>query len=535
MEVPPWSRRDTWAAAFVAALALASRAAFRTAAYYSVDAGLFATAALDYDFAESQPHPPYYPLVVASMRLLTPWMDPLSALSWIAVAASAFIVAGTYAVARCFAGRPTAAFAAFIVLASPLALRNGSIPLSYALEGAASVAVALAAWACRHRPTVGSAVVLGLLLSLAVGIRPSGAVLLAPLGLWATWGSWRALAWTVAAGASTTAAWFVPALAFGGGWSDFLAGVQVQSESYVLVNPIWEGGPGVVRNHAAWLLHQARREAPFFAMLAAACVVAALRVRGSMGRRPLAFLAAWLLPGLAFYLVVYAGWPVYADGYLMALLPGVAVLAALAMRALVAAVQGDGVPRAAQALGMGLVFVIAVQPATWLGQWPEAMADARGAEAWEDSMRGFEEEFPANETAVVSFYGAQWTMLRHPDHLVWSLYVYGGEDGLLHTHVRQSVGTRGDPAFFEAARTGVDAPRHPVPDWVKRIVLIEGHPFDPLAPLLVPGVQTHGTQLPGGSRVTWVAAEEIGDIEDILAYVQNGPIPYARSFEPPRS
>jgi uncharacterized membrane protein (UPF0136 family) len=531
---PRWTRLDLGILAFCAALGAATRAALRSSAYYSVDAGLFATAALDYDFAEGQPHPPYYPLVVASMHVLTPWMDPLSALAWIAVAASAVIAGGTYAVARCLSGRPTAAFAAFIVLASPLALRNGTIPLSYALEGAASVAVAFAAWMCRRRPTVATALALGVLLSVAVGIRPSSAVLLAPLGLWATWGAWRPLGWTVLAGAATTAAWFLPALAFGGGWSAFLAGVQVQSESYVLVNPVWDGGPAVVGNHAAWLLHHARGEAPFFALLAAACVVATLRVRGSMERRPVAFLAAWLLPGLAFYLLVYAGWPVYADGYLMALLPGAAVLAALATRALVAAVQGDGVPRAAQAVGLGLVFLIAVQPTTWLGQWPEAMADARRAEAWEDSLRGFEDEFPVNETAIVSFYGAQWTMLRHPDHLLWSLYVYGGDDGLVHTHVRQSVGTQGDPAFFEAARTGIDAPRHPVPDRVQRIVLIEGHPFDPMAPLLVPGVETHETQIAGGRTVTWVYADGIGHIEDILAYVQNGPIPYARSFDPPK-
>lgn len=530
-----WTRLDWALAASATALALATRAAVRTTGYYSVDAGLLAVGALDYDFADYQPHPPYYPLGVFLVRAVmaaTP-LDPLAALTWLCVAASGALAACTYALGRGVGGRWAGTLAALLVVASPVALRNGGVPLSYALEGAASAAVAAVAWPCHEHASSRRAIALGVAASLAVGLRPSGLVLVAPLLVWATWRDRRAMAWTVAAGAATTLAWAVPMLVAGGGLAAFLDGVAYQSRAYVLSDPVWSGGWGAVQEHLRWLAFHLRRGLPFLAALAATSLVAGFGVARNWPRPATTFLLAWMLPGLAFYVLVYAGWPVYPDGYLMALVPGFAVLCALLLQALAKAVTAEGVPRAARSLGVAVVAGLALQPAGWVLAWDDAMEPAREAEAWEASMAGLETAFPANETALFTFVDGPWARLRHPDHLLWTAQVYLGDDGLVRAQLQEERGGHVASGFFENVADG-PGPLHPVPPWVRRVVLVEGHPQSIDFQDLRPEVERHTTTLPGGREVTWFDPSAYAHVEDALALFALEPRPPAAPrYDPP--
>lgn len=547
--LPP-STLDAALASVLAAVTLATRAAVRTTSYHSLDSGYLAAAMHRYDFSSHQPHAPYYPLVVAAGRLLAPWVEggALGALTWLAIAASGLMVAGTYLLARRFADRATAMLASLLLVLSPIALRNGAVPLSYSLEGAAAVAVAWAAWSCRQAPTRNHALALGAVTAIAVGIRPSALLLLAPLGLWAAWprrsrhgehgARWTLrcrfapLAWTALSGTTVGLAWLVPAIWAGGGWQDFAYGMRFQSQQFVFVHPVWVGGATAITNHVAWLAHHARVELPFLAATAFVAAVASLRMRAAWPRHAAPMVAVWVLPGIAFYFLVYAGWPVYPDGYLMALLPGVAIACACTLRGAYAAIATGAVPAGARAVGGLVVVSLLVLPVAWAGSWDSAMRPAREAESWEASMAGLGQVFPANETAFVTYYAGPWLRIEHPQHLVFVVEVFA-TGGLLHTQVSQNRGMHVDQGYLDGRRDGARDEPNPVPPWVRRIALVQGHPLEPSISLVRDGVALHWQSVPGGGSVAWLDATGVQTIEEVLSFTQGSPIPYERFEWPP--
>lgn len=527
-----WRVLDTLLGVTLVGLALATRAAYRVEGYYSLDSGLLALGVTDYDFDAYRPHPPYYPLTIALARVLALAADPLAALTWLAIGAAGVTVLGTYVLGRHLAGRGPGVLAASIVLASPVALRNGSVPLSYSLEGAAAVLVAWAAWSCHAKPSRGTAVLLGIVASLAVGARPSSLVLLAPLVLWAGWKRSPVLLWSMAAGALATAAWLVPSVWAGGGWEAFRFGLAFQSRLYILARPVWVGGWDAVATHAEWLLFHLRRSMPFVASLGLAAAIASLGVVRHWARPSATFLVAWIAPGLAFYLFVYAGWPVYPDGYLMALIPGLAILAALLLRSLLAAVTVPGVALPLRVAGVAVVMALAAQPLAWPAQWNEATADGRRTQAWDDEWAGFEDLFPANDTALLGLYTAPWIQLRAPDHLAWFVEIYQDRDGMLQVQVEQWNG-QPDKSYFANIRDGVPDEPHRMPSTVRRVLLVDGHPFDLQVPLTHEAIALQTATLPSGRVVHWFDAAQVHTIEEAISWTHFTPSPPSPDIRPP--
>lgn len=513
---PPWSRLDWVLGGFLVFLGLASRAVLRADGLTTLDSGLLATGIVDYDFADVRPHPPYYPLTIALARLVAPFVGPLDAISWLSVLSTAVLAAATFAVARHFVGRVASTGASLLVLASPLALASGTAPLSYALEGASSAVLALAALLARQRPRPARWLALGVLASIAVGIRPSSLLLLAPLVAWGAGMHGRAWAWTGGSAAAATLTWGVPAVLAGGGLDPFLFGLSAQSRIFILANPVWVGGWAAVQDNTAHLLGYIRFEAAFLFAVAVvgtvAATAAAPRLRRS-GAMPL--LAAWMLPALAFYTLVYAGWPVFPDGYLMALVPAVAVACALLLDAVARSVLDPLVPKAAQAGGAIVVAAVCVLPLLWLGAWDDALAPQRDAQAWGTSWDGMEAVLPANETAILVFYGSPWIMLQHPDYLAWNVQPVSPEPGVWDLQLTASRGLVLEKSILDNLRDGPDPP-HAIPPGIRAIVLFQGHPLDGGVRLVRDGIPTISVTLPSGAVAQVVATEGFATVEELL-------------------
>lgn len=512
-----WERTDTLLCAGLTLLGLFTRALLRASGLTTLDSGLLAVAVVDYDFAQVRPHPPYYPLTVALGKWIATVVGPLDALSWLSVLATGVLVAATYAVARHFVGRVAAAGAALLVVASPMALANGTAPLSYALEGAASAVVALAALRARRLPSPARWAALGLLASIAVGIRPSSLFLLAPLAMWGAGLRPRALAWTAGTGTAATAFWLLPAIVAGGGLDPFLFGLSTQSRVFILHNPVWVGGWTALQDNLAHLALYIRFEGLFLVAVALGGIVASAAVVPRLRDAPRGFFAAWALPAVAFYTLVYAGWPVFPDGYLLALVPVAAVGCARLLEAIVVAVRDPLVPRTARMGGVVAVAALCLLPAVWLGSWDDALALQNDAEAWGDSWYGMESALPPNETALLVFYGSPWIELEHPDYLAWHLQPFSPAPGVWEIQVAQSRGLEFEKSALEDLRDGPDLP-HPIPPGIRHVVLFQGHPLDGGYELVREGVPLLPVVLPRGATAYVVATEGVATIEDLLPH-----------------
>lgn len=533
----PWSQRDSLLCVALAAATFVTRATLRVHTAVTVDAGLLVLGIDEFDFANYQPHPPYYPLTIVVGHLFSPFVGASQALVWAAVFAGTGMVTVTYAIARRLAGQTTAALAAFAVFASPVALSNSTVGLSYALEGFAVSAVALLALDCRRRPDARRGTALGLAAAMALGLRPSALLVVGPLVLWGGLRAVRSAAATMGAGMAGVAAWLAPTIHFGGGWTDFEYGNAYHARVYYFADTIATNGWSAAANHAAWLAWQLRREGLF--LLSAAFLSALLlavrwsAARGELARREaLGLIAAWLAPAFAFYVFVYAGWPVYPDGYLMGVLPGLAIGAALAVAA---AVRLAGSP-AALPLRVVLVIsalVVVVLPVGWFAQWDDAMVPARASDAWTSGLAGLGAAFAANDTALLASYSTPWVQHALPEHLAWFVVPYVDADGLFRIQIQETRHGRPEQSKFDAVRDGPVDPPHSVPPWVSRIVVVEGHPLDGAPTLLRPHANATWVRLPSGGDVQVIDAAGLATIEEILAWSDHLPAPFPNRTDAP--
>jgi hypothetical protein len=501
-------------------VAFATRWSLRGHALFSWDSGLLASGVVEYDFAAGHPHPPYYPLAIALAKAVAPWTGPIAAVTFTAVLGAAVMAAFTFLAARAFLGRPASAFAAALVVLSPTALFNGIAPLTYSLEGASSAVLGWAAWRCRASPTPGRAAILAVATSVALGIRPSSLFLLAPLALWAVWGRWRALAWALGTGAVATLAWGVPALVAGGGWGWFLRATQYQSRTIVFAHTVFDDGLAVVPRFAARLASYVPAELPFLFLLLALLVATGFVWWPHRPRRPVAgFLAAWAVPSLAFYLLVYDGWPVYPSGYVLALLPPAAVAAATAADTILRGFARSGAPAPARTIAIAGCLGLLVAPAGWAASWDEAASGQREADAYAASLPSLREAYPANETAILTYYGWFWVRFGLPEYLAWGAQPYIDDEGI-RVQVAEGRHGREHPPAYANSLDGADDPLHPIPPWVERVVVVMGPPTRGFQDPFKPGLPTEDVTLPSGLRVLVLDARaaDLPSIEHALRW-----------------
>jgi hypothetical protein len=318
----PMPRTDLALALFLAAVTALSRVPLRARVLPSWDAVQFALALREYDVVKHQPHPPGYILYVALTRLINAVTgDAAASLTGLAVAASAVTVFLVYVLAWRLYDRPTALAAAILLASSPLFWFYGIVGLSYTTEAALATALALLIWRMREG-RVSSALAAAVALGVAGGVRQSVLVLFFPLWLgaaWTTFRRWRPVLAGLGVLTLVTAAWLTPMVWLAGGPGPYAEAALELFDSTIRATSLLGAWPV----NLVILVEAAVLGLGVLLPLLVAVVAGGLPRLGRGDARAW-FFAGWVVPPLVVYTFVHFG----QYGYLLTLLPGLAILIA---------------------------------------------------------------------------------------------------------------------------------------------------------------------------------------------------------------
>ena len=321
------------------AVVLLSRAPFAAQTLWAHDSALYANAIergfhVDDALVDQRPHPPGYILYVASAGIgRAAGLDSNSALVLVSMVAGALSAAVLFLLVRRWTSDLVALVAATAFAADPLVWHYSEIAYPYTVLGLGSIAVASAClWA--RGGGLGRSLVAGAALGIASGFRQDLLVLMLPLLIWTLRprGIRRAMFGAMGVAASMLV-WLVPTVALSGGPFEYFDALRNQA-GYVgsTYSVEAQGLPALASNVGStiWGLGWGM----FGTVL---LVVGSIVASARRGRRPAAadgavFLALWTLPPIAVYVTLHIGdW-----GYVLSTLPGLYVVAARALDALLA-------------------------------------------------------------------------------------------------------------------------------------------------------------------------------------------------------
>ena len=319
-----------------------SRIPFRSEYLFAWDSANYALALDQYNVAFHQPQPPGYPLYVATAWMLRLVIGDANA-SYVTLSIVASGIAVTMLVlvgARLF-DRTTGVLAGCVLATSALFWGQGEVAYPYALLAAFSTS---GAWVCLRvasdkRQARRWAIIGAVVLGIGSGYRSEVTPFLAPGLLWAILShlsDWRTRLGTLVAagsiGGAVIAAWYVPMVIATGGWEVY----QQATGGYYAYFIQSTSGFG---KQLLGVLENLRALVNFtYAGLGPAIVLLVLdlgvRFRPSrLASDPATrFVAIWLAPPLAFYVLVHLGNP----GYILTFLPPACLLVAAGTRDLVA-------------------------------------------------------------------------------------------------------------------------------------------------------------------------------------------------------
>ncbi|HEX9597262.1 MAG TPA: DUF2723 domain-containing protein, partial [Anaerolineales bacterium] len=307
----------------VAAVA-ATRWVFRSHYLYDLDSVNFALALDRFDPALSQPHPPGYYLYVVVGRLLRLFFeDANSSFVALSIAASCGMAVAVYVLTRKWYGHKAARYSGFLFVISPLSWFHGTVALTYIVEGFFSTLLGYLCWQTytgERKSLAPSAIILGL----AVGFRQSSILFLGPLWLLsACKADRRQIAIGVTVFCLTTLCWFVPMAIESGGLTQYFTALYsiwstVPAKRTVFSYPLWQGVELALIRAALMLSILALCFGPFLTMplLTGPLLTGTAK---QQPRRLQPFVAVWLLPGFAFFCLVYLLF--VNSGYLLILCP----------------------------------------------------------------------------------------------------------------------------------------------------------------------------------------------------------------------
>lgn len=486
---PRPDRTDVAAVALLAVVALA-RWPDRARHLLSWDAHTFAIALEDYDVRGLHPHAPGYPLYVALGRaanLALP--DHNEALVALSLAFTVLALALAWRLALHVADRAVAVAATTMLLFAPLVHVHSLTANVYTADLACSLAVALASWRAHEAPTRKRLLVLGGVFALAVGVRPSILMFLAPVAAWGAlrppWGP-RVQArrlWPAAVLAAAIAlAWFLPMTAQSGGVAGWREANALQSSQVVFGSAaVWNSGwPGVEANVARLLLFlrwELRWALPALAALALVALALRRHSPARAGPRPelggtLAFLALWAVPATLFYALVFSGWNEGPSGYALVALPAYLLAGATAGRRALAclATRGRAVAAAAGVLALAI-------PAAGLASHAHDVRDVQYHEhdAWVEAWSGLPAAFPPSNSSIVAFYEFAHVWYAFPEYTSYNYRPPArgpGEtpDFLL---IQEAKGRRATPDWYDSIAERRTAGPHPLGPGIENLVLFD--------------------------------------------------------------
>ena len=350
-----WERLAVVAGVAVVILVLATTRARTLTEEDSINLAL---ALHHYSVFLDQPQPPGYPLVVLAAHAFTWLGSVVSAYIMVAAIATVGMVIVTYQLGLEMFGRRAGVVAALIVCATPLALYYGEIVSVYPTEALMVPTVALLAHRIARRADRFSVFLLFPALAIGGGFRPEMLALMLPacaVGIVFGRPRIRDLAASALAGLAIVAAWGVPMVVKSGGWHNYSWDSSTLYNRQFKLTSLLYGADlhGIAFNAAIALgaIAMVTVPAALVAVLAFQRQKSAWRVR----RPALWILVAALVPYLITFFAIQLGKP----GYVLALLPILAVLA------------GGLVAHSSRALVVtGVVSVILVAGYLVLPQWP---------------------------------------------------------------------------------------------------------------------------------------------------------------------
>jgi len=285
---------------------LASRVPFVGTIPYGLDSIQYVLGMLHYDVRLHQPHPPGYFLFVMAGRLANSFLaDPNLSLVMLNVLFSALCVWVVFQLGEELFGRESGLVSAVLLATSPTFWFHGEVALSNMLDCLLVSSLALVCWKTlqgRHRFSFLAALILGL----AGGVRQNTLVFMLPLFLFSIARSGlRRIAASIGVLLAVVAAWYFPMVNLSGGLIAYQAALRDH-----WLNSNWHGLT------LEWLPFNSICVGYFFLLgTGAGCLFLLLGGLFSLeadGWRALVrwdrvqFLAAWLIPPLSFFILVYS-------------------------------------------------------------------------------------------------------------------------------------------------------------------------------------------------------------------------------------
>jgi 4-amino-4-deoxy-L-arabinose transferase-like glycosyltransferase len=412
-------------------LCLASRLPLRSNVLVNWDSVQFALATEAFDLQHHRPHPPgYIGYIYAGKALNHLTGDANTSFVLISLVASAAAPLLFLHLARRFLGRRRSLLLAALFATSPLLWYYGGTALTYAVEAALATAFGLLIWQAREGPRH-CLIAPSLVLALLGAMRPTGEVLLFPLWLWALWPASPAAkvqATTVLFLASLV--WIGPLLWLSDGPLSYLEESRALARSAGgTTSLVWGTAADIGLN---WGLVGLSLVAALGAALAlvvrsAFGIGTALRAVDGTER---AFLALWILPALAVFLLGHFGQP----GYLLLVMPALfLLLGKLDLPSANPSTADSGARQVAVLVALNLALAFLLPTAIYRNLPPQSLVAGQlrqfvpaANDAYWNDIFDFIESFDAETTAVLSAPGGPKSSagFRHLSYYLPAYHVY---------------------------------------------------------------------------------------------------------------
>jgi hypothetical protein len=356
---------------------------FRSRFLVNWDAVNFALGTLEFDLQHHQPHPPGYIGYIAAGWLLNHVTgDANTSLTLLSVVSVAAAPAGFFLLASLFMERRHALWSAVLLGLSPLVWYYSGVALTYAVELTLGLFYLWTGYLGRQRRSPGLLLAATLLLVMLGAMRPSGALFLMPLWLYLVWPlSWRGRISMASVLVLGSLVWLVPLMWLSGGVGAFVRASRELVDLVVMPTSVFGAGDVTASGPVGNLI---------FLGLGVLVGVNLGLVPIGLGlignprrftrlRKHWVFLALWLAPSVATYVLVHTG----QLGYALLILPAFYLFAGVALEGL--AEVGRRRPVAAWGLPLllataNVVLFLAIPAVMW-GFVPKSGAtpqEARG-------------------------------------------------------------------------------------------------------------------------------------------------------------
>ena len=324
-----WTRLAWLIGAGLFLITLISRVPFRSETLFSWDSANYAFALDKFNVAFHQPHPPGYPLYVASARLFySLGIDANMSYVLLSLIASGLAVLCLFILGWRLYGMQAAIVSALLLATSSNFWSHGEVAYPYAFLALFSTLVLLLLTETKlgtRNLIVPAALVLGL----GAGFRPDLLLFLLPVWVYAWWGrSLRSLVGGIVVLLLVVLSWAIPMVQLTGGWDAY---VKASTEQY----GFWAGQSSGLIGYFKTVLDNIRT---LTSVLYNGVGLALLPIIYFLGRyfspqqvvrdARTRLILLWVAIPLVFYTLVFMGNP----GYILSFLPGLLIYAAFAVR-----------------------------------------------------------------------------------------------------------------------------------------------------------------------------------------------------------